>query len=353
MSRHSQLLTPLIPVLIGLGILAVAAGCGDPPVGPVTKPQSDSLHLEAISPTELEAIVGTAVSPTPTVVVKNQHGTPVRGIRVTFLLNDQDSAASITTLNILTNANGVASVGRWTLGKRAGWQSLKVAIRETQADLEFKAFALPNSPIALRVTPDQVGFTNDTLWVPGVRVVNRYGGGVEGVVLTIEVTAGGGTLQNREATSDSNGNAYIGKWILGPLSGRNSVTISADSVANAVFSIHALSPDEVVWYDLEAINGEEPRSPYIESAYLALSDSGLFVDQFTSAYEGSSRFSGRYKILGIELQLEYFENPGDLGDYFGRDVGWVNSETLSMSRFDPLTLGCCRVWEYRKRKKGQ
>ena len=352
MSRYSQLLAPLVPLLIGFGIVAVAAGCGDPPVAPATKPQSDSLHLEAISPTELEAVVGTAVSPAPTVVVKNQHGSPVSGITVSFHLGDLDSSAFIATRTALTNANGVASVGKWILGERRGWQSLKVAIRETPTDLEFRAFAVPDSPVAIEVRPDQVGFTNDTLWVPAVRVVNRYGAGVEGVALTIRVTAGGGTLQIRDAISDSRGYAYIGRWILGSLPGRNSMAISADHVASAVFSIHALSPDEVVWYDLEAINGEEPRSPWIQTASLALSDSGLFVDQITTAYEGSERFSGRYEILGIELRLKYFESPADLGDYFARDAGWVNNETLSMSRFDPFTLRCCVVWEYKKRNKG-
>jgi hypothetical protein len=56
------------------------------------------------------------------------------------------------------------------------------------------------------------------------------------------------------------------------------------------------------------------------------------------------------RYSGIELQLEYFGSRADLGDYFARDAGWVNNETLSMSRFDPVTLKCCLVWEYKKRK---
>jgi hypothetical protein len=355
MSMYSHLPAGLlIRRLAGFGVLAAAAGCAhDPPVAPLTKPSYEYLHLGAISPKELQGIVGSAVTPAPTVVVTDQTGSPVSGITVSFLLSRQDSSASIASATVVTDSLGVASAGAWTLGARAGWQFLTVTIRDAKKDsVAFRAWALPDVPVAVRMRPDQVGFVNDTLSVPGLRVVDRFGNGVEGVVLTLEVTGGGGTLEGRVSISNFGGYAGSGRWILGPIPGRNSVTATAVGVGKAVFSVDALSPNQVVWYDLETINSEKPTTYVIGSAYLALSDSGLFLEQITgvpNVEEYVERLSGRYKVSGLQLELSYFEDPADYGGAFGRDAAWVNGETLKLTRGDPVTFNCCAVWQYKKR----
>jgi hypothetical protein len=68
------------------------------------------------------AIVGTAVSVNPSVIVKDVSNNPVSGVSVTFAV--ASGGGSITGENASTNASGIATVGSWTLGTTAGANTL-------------------------------------------------------------------------------------------------------------------------------------------------------------------------------------------------------------------------------------
>src|SRR3989449_6811528 len=74
--------------------------------------------MAANSPTSQSAPAGTAVSSSPSVLVKDANGNPVAGVAVTFAVAPGNG--TITGGSQTTNASGVATVGSWTLNPKAG-----------------------------------------------------------------------------------------------------------------------------------------------------------------------------------------------------------------------------------------
>src|SRR5207249_7227857 len=58
------------------------------------------------------APAGTAVTPPPSVIVKDGSGNPVSGVAVTFAVA---TGGSVTGANQTTGTDGIATVGSWTL----------------------------------------------------------------------------------------------------------------------------------------------------------------------------------------------------------------------------------------------
>src|SRR5207247_10097419 len=67
------------------------------------------------------AQAGTAVTPPPSVIVKDASGNPVFGVAVTFAAS---TGGSVTGANQTTGADGIVTVGRWTLAATAGANTL-------------------------------------------------------------------------------------------------------------------------------------------------------------------------------------------------------------------------------------
>ena len=60
------------------------------------------------------ATVNAAVTTAPSVLVTDAHGNPVQGVSVTFAV--ASGGGSVTGATATTGADGVATVGPWTLG---------------------------------------------------------------------------------------------------------------------------------------------------------------------------------------------------------------------------------------------
>jgi Bacterial Ig-like domain (group 1). len=60
-----------------------------------------------------------------------------------------------------------------------------------------------------------------TIVPPAVRVTDAAGVGVPGVVVTFSVRSGGGSVTGANATTNSQGVATLGQWILGPVGGQS------------------------------------------------------------------------------------------------------------------------------------
>jgi hypothetical protein len=103
------------PVLFAL--LGVQLSCGDSS-GPGLSPTS----ISANSPTTQTASLGTAVAAPPSVIVRDQNGSPLEGASVTFAVTG--GGGSVTGASGVTNASGVATVGSWTLGNAVGANTL-------------------------------------------------------------------------------------------------------------------------------------------------------------------------------------------------------------------------------------
>lgn len=101
------------------------------------------------------ATVSTAVGMLPAVVVRDAMGNGVPGVTVTFAVGS--GGGSVTGATVPTNASGVATVDRWTLGAMLGVNTLTAtATGLTGSPLTFTATAvavIPTAPITAQVTP--------------------------------------------------------------------------------------------------------------------------------------------------------------------------------------------------------
>lgn len=70
-----------------------------------------------------EAVAGAAVPTRPSVQLKDEYGNPVAGATVTFTV--ATGGGTVTGGSVTTDANGVATVGGWTLGQTSGAQTLR------------------------------------------------------------------------------------------------------------------------------------------------------------------------------------------------------------------------------------
>lgn len=74
---------------------------------------------------------------------------------------------------------------------------------------------------------------------PAVRVRDQDGNPVQGVSVSFQVTAGGGTVDNATAVTDATGTATAGEWVLGPAAGTHTLTASAAGLTPVVFTAQA------------------------------------------------------------------------------------------------------------------
>lgn len=102
-----------------LATLALAGACGsDNGTGTDNTPAT----VVSNSATPANAVIASPVNPAPSVLVKNASGAPLPNVRVTFVVTAGDG--QIAGASQLTDPNGVATVGGWTLGTTVGPQTV-------------------------------------------------------------------------------------------------------------------------------------------------------------------------------------------------------------------------------------
>jgi adhesin/invasin len=175
------------------------------------------------------ATVGTAVAIAPSVKVTDAANQPVAGVVVTFAVTI--GGGSITGASQATDANGIATVGSWTLGTKSGNNKLTAtAAGLTGSPVTITAIGTADAPtsIAVNAGNNQTAPAGTTLLTrPSVKVTDTYGNGVPNVAVTFAVTSGGGTITGASRTTGSGGVATVGSWTLGPAPGTNTMTATA------------------------------------------------------------------------------------------------------------------------------
>ncbi|HUQ19637.1 MAG TPA: hypothetical protein VM099_08490 [Gemmatimonadaceae bacterium] len=302
----------------------------------VDSPSTETLRLEALSPTQLQGTVDTPADPVPTVVVRDKSGKPVRGITVTFStyrtspIGGEDIWASWSAI---TGSTGIANPGEWNLSVFAGTQILEASILGAHlfdADsgagrvVVFRAAASPGPAVWVSKAygDKQLGLTNERMEPPQVHVVDRFGNRVPGpTTVTFTVTAGGGSLGNGNvevlSLETRDGVASPDRWTLGTSGGINSVVASVPGLNSVTFTAEALDPGPLVRYDLEP---ESVRG--IVSASIALGENGIFElkdVEWSDAFPGEffDRRLGRYTLSGTRIVLTYSTGETDEGTLVG------------------------------------
>lgn len=173
------------------------------------------------------AVSGTVVAVRPAVIVKDAFNNPTPSVTVTFAAIG--GGGSVTGPTQVSNASGIATVGRWTLGS-AGPDTLTATVTGSgiagnPVTFVDTAYALgAPSMVAAVVGNNGVGLAGWAVNVrPAVVVTDANGFAVPGATVTFAATAGGGSGTGLVATTSAQGIAQVGSWVLGG-AGLNTLT---------------------------------------------------------------------------------------------------------------------------------
>jgi len=225
----------------GRGVVAVLAAIGVAGCDVPTDPPS-GLWLEAVTSITLEGTVGQVVDPTPTVSVTGEDGVPRMGVLIRFDLWEGSGSVEVTAVE--TDSTGLASVGAWTLGARAGSQYLVAWVGSARIYFVATAQAGPPAEIEHVRGDGQIGDAGAPLPIAlGARVLDGpLGNRVSGAPVTFTVISGGGVITSADELTDLGG--YAGAaWTLGPSLGRQEVRFQSSGL-EAVFTAFAACPAE-------------------------------------------------------------------------------------------------------------
>jgi hypothetical protein len=182
-------------------------------------------------------VVGTPVATLPSVQVTDQFGNAVAGQVVTF--SAAANSGTLTGATVTSGADGVATLGGWTLGTRAGAQTVSVSAGPSLTAL-LTANAVAGDPHAMvaLLGLDQIGVVGTAVPIPPVvKVTDQFGNAAAGRQVMFSVSGGGGHIGTAAATVSALGEATMGSWTLGAAEGIN--TISAQVAGLPALSIGA------------------------------------------------------------------------------------------------------------------
>jgi N-acetylneuraminic acid mutarotase len=169
--------------------------------------------------------------------VTDAGGNSVAGVAVTFAVQSGGGALSGATQ--VTNADGIASVGSWTLGPVAGANTLMAAAAGlTGRSVVFTATGTAGnaSRLTLTTAPSPSAQSGVALaQQPVLRVEDAQGNPVSqaGVVVSATLVAGSGTLSGATATTDANGVATFTSLTIAAAVGTYQLVFNAPSHSSA------------------------------------------------------------------------------------------------------------------------
>jgi hypothetical protein len=172
---------------------------------------------------------GAAVAIAPRVQVLDAFGNAVAGVAVLFTVTS--GGGSVTGASQTTNENGLASPDSWMVGPVVGTHTITATFPGTALPpVVFSATSLDVGTIVLTSGDNQGAMAGTAVPVTPSVVVYNLAGRAPGVTVTFSVT-GGGRVVNATATTDANGVASPGSWVLGAVGGPNTLTASVSAVS--------------------------------------------------------------------------------------------------------------------------
>ena len=265
----------LVPALL----LLASISCGGNGETPVPTDPSVATTLTANSSTSVAGVAGVVVTPPPSVIVKDQNGSPMGGVSVTFAV--LSGGGSVAGATVTTDASGIATVGSWTLGPVPGANVLG-ATSGTLGSVDFTATSVAGAAASLtkNAGDNQAVPTGSAVPIPpSVIVRDANGNAKSGVSVTFAVTSGGGSITGAAAVTNAAGIATAGSWTLGNSAGVNSLSATVAGLPPVTFNAVALS---TLCFSASAHTFGTTSSGTFAPSDCQLSD-GSFVDFFTTS----------------------------------------------------------------------
>jgi hypothetical protein len=180
-----------------------------------------------VAATPAPTIVGETARDPIAVQVMDTAGLPLADVLVSW----GAAGGRLVPESQRTDSTGTARA-RWTLGPRSGWQRgyAEVGTGRAAVRIPVEVIAEAGRPAMLSVL--RRGPLRGTVGEPvdsgiRVRVVDRAGNPVPGVVIAARTASGAGSP--RPATTDSSGQAAV-EWTLGVVAGSQHLTLAAEGV---------------------------------------------------------------------------------------------------------------------------
>ena len=313
LARRSLRVVICAPLVV---FVTMACSGGTEPL--VNTPIDASVTLEAVTPTNLTATVGTAVLPSPAVRVRDKAGRPKPGVTVWFKFNYLNGES---TTRSLTDADGVAS-GPYVLGKGAGAGSVTAYVDGAQVTFSLTGVAGPVAEI--KQIQDTARLALNGQWAGGLRtqVVDAFGNPIAGTTVRFTVVQGGGRFTTDSAITDEYGRAVSGEWILGD-AGSNRAVARAGTVVSYFFEATALLPGSGAIdgdYTLSSLDGHTADEQKWTGA-ISLKSNGHWsafsrwacCDGSVQAYQGAGVYAISNGRIVLSLQtgnwLDWSEEP--------------------------------------------
>ncbi|MGE0158553.1 MAG: Ig-like domain-containing protein [Gemmatimonadales bacterium] len=211
------------------------------------------------------APVGTTLPLAPAVRVLDAVGNGVAGTGVSFAVAAGGGAAS--GASVITDGEGVARIGSWTLGTSAGNNNNLLTATITTGPLAgsavtFVASAVAGAPATVTVLAGdaQTATVNTPVAIPPRAVVlDQYGNPVAGSLVTFTVTGGNGSVSpTAPVPADQDGEAVLSSWTLGTTAGtaNNVLRVSAAGVATPAVITASATPGTASTVAIEDGDGQ-------------------------------------------------------------------------------------------------
>ena len=167
--------------------------------------------MEAAAGTEQSAAVSTAVATPPSVVVRDDDGNALGGIPVTF--KTTGGGGSLNGANPVTGTDGVATLGGWTLGRKAGVNTLEASLSGLDVSgspVVFTATGTPGpvSPDKSRLDAAPASITassGSSRTTITVTARDAFDNSIPGLAVTLSATGTGNTLTQPGDPTGSDG----------------------------------------------------------------------------------------------------------------------------------------------------
>ena len=189
---------------------------------------------------------GSAVTVAPSVKVTDAIGDPISNVAVNFAVTT--GGGSVTGAATTTNADGIATVGTWTLGTTAAQNTLTATspvIAGASVVFTAAGVAGPAAKVAGFAGNNQTGTAGGFVATkPSVIVTDANGNPVSNFAVTFTPASGSGVVTFGSTFTNASGIATVGSWKLGTTAGAQSISIAASGLTGSpvVFNATAVAP---------------------------------------------------------------------------------------------------------------
>jgi alpha-tubulin suppressor-like RCC1 family protein len=227
------------PHILAVFIGAAIIGCHS---GDATSPREVRIPtaLAIYAGDDQSAIAGSAVPIAPAVQVTDSGGLPVQFVTVHF--RTALYSGRVTDSVQTTDANGIATVGSWTLGDALGPNRLWASVNGVP-EVEFSATGTSGPAASLEITSGDGQTALVGSIIEGISFLLTDAGGrpvSTPTQATFEVLRGAGVIGSSDTMSAPDGTLRLPRWTLGGTGGVNEVRVTIAGVPPVTVSATAV-----------------------------------------------------------------------------------------------------------------